>query len=122
MPDQGTEVGNASNETGLVLPQPAIVSSNAIGAEVSRREEVTEFLGRCNEVAPVRIIRKHIWRAVGHTTARQFQHWQAGQDCLPGTTRGATAEDQRNFRRILAMNLADFIELLKKKNLIQAKP
>ena len=121
-PDQSKEVGAASNETGLVQPLPATVASDAITALVSRREEVTEFLGRCNEIAPVRIIRTHMWLAGGHKRPRQFQYWQAGQDRLPGTTRGATAEDQRNFRRILAMNPADFIELLKNKELIQARP
>jgi hypothetical protein len=89
---------------------------------MNRRAEVDDFLNRCNKVARVKIKRAHIWRAAKHAKARQFQYWQAGQDRLPRKTRGATAEDELNFRRILAMNPADFIELLETKGLIQAKP
>jgi hypothetical protein len=57
------------------------------------------------------VIREHILKAAGHTTARQFQVWQASD-------RKATAQDDQNFRRILAMCPTDFAELLKKKHII----
>ena len=82
-----------------------------------RRTLVEAFLRKCAQEIPLKVTRTHIWRAVGHTKPRQFQYWQSGQDRLPGTTRGATEEDDRNFRRVLAMAPADFAELLKKKGI-----
>jgi hypothetical protein len=67
-----------------------------------RRQLVDKFLEACNGASDLRITRTHIWRSVGHKAARQFEYWQAGKDCLPGTTRGATRQDDLNFRRVLA--------------------
>lgn len=78
-----------------------------IGAE--RRELVTAFLAACNQVSQSKIHKAHIWRSVGHTKARQFEYWQAGQDRAPGTNRGATLQDDRNFRRILATEPETFV-------------
>lgn len=95
-------------------------SAPAAGAtsspEADRAAMVDDFLQRCNQEPdlPERLIRKHIWSAVGHSGPRQFQYWQAGDD-------KATAEDQRNFGRILAMPPADFVALLKRMNLISGK-
>jgi hypothetical protein len=59
----------------------------------------------------LKVNRRHVWLAVGHTAARQFQFWQASDP-------KATAQDDQNFRRILAMSPADFEALLKKKGII----
>ena len=83
-----------------------------------RRAAVDAFLSRCQQDLPSKITRQHISRAAGHTTPRQFQFWQAGKDRLPGTTRGATTTDERNFRRLLNMNPVEFLALLKRKGII----
>ena len=74
---------------------------------------VDAFLLRCNERvdAGTKVIRKHIWGAIGHRQPRQFQYWQAGDG-------QATEEDDQNFRRILSMEPSDFIAILKQKKLI----
>jgi hypothetical protein len=93
------------------------------GLPVSKKRNrtmlVDKFLEKCNAAGEGPKVKKtHIWKAVGHTTARQFQYWQAGDDRHSGGTRGATEEDDRNFRRILAMSPADFRALFQKKGLI----
>jgi hypothetical protein len=75
------------------------------------RATVNTFILKCQQELSLKVNRKHIWRAAGHTTARQFQFWQASDP-------KATAQDDQNFRRILAMNPTDFQALLKKKNII----
>jgi len=79
------------------------------GLGIDRSALVEDFLLRCNQEPdlPEKLLKKHIWSAVGHSGPRQFQYWQASDD-------KATAEDQRNFGRILAMPPADFVALLKK--------
>jgi hypothetical protein len=93
----------------------AVNGTNGTGED--RRAVVDGFLLQCKQETPLKATRTHIWRAVGHTRPRQFQYWQAGQGRLPGTSRGATEEDDRNFRRILAMEPEDFVALLKKKGI-----
>ena len=87
-----------------------------------RAAMVEQFQRMCKETIPVRITKKHIWRSAGHTTSRQFQYWLAGEDRVPGSrsTRGATAEDKRNFRRILTMKPGEFYSLLQEKRIIPA--
>jgi hypothetical protein len=82
------------------------------GHGTNRPAVVDAFLLQCNQEPAVgfKVIRKHIWLAVGHRHARQFQYWQEGSD-------KATDEDDRNFRRILSMPPAEFISLLKKKGI-----
>jgi hypothetical protein len=75
------------------------------------RAAVDAFILKCKQEVSLKVNRKHIWRAVGHTTARQFQFWQASDA-------KATAQDNQNFGRILAMNPTDFQALLKKKGII----
>jgi hypothetical protein len=77
----------------------------------NRRAAVDAFLLRFRQETAFRAHRNHIWRAVGHTRARQFEFWQG---CDPK----ATAQDDQNFRRILGMNPSDFESLLKKKRII----
>jgi hypothetical protein len=89
-----------------------------------RRAMVATFLSACNALLgtrksplPSKIIEKHIWKAAGHKWPRQFQYWKAGEDRQPRQTRGATRTDDVNFRRILAMRPADFLRVLKQKDI-----
>ena len=94
--------------TEAVKPMPTELTVNGGNGT---RAAVDAFILKCKTELSVRVNRKHIWRAVGHTTARQFQFWQASDP-------KATAQDTQNFRRILAMNPTDFEALLKKKGII----
>jgi hypothetical protein len=76
-----------------------------------RRALVNAFILQCKQVTSLKATRTLIWRAAGHSTARQFEFWQASDQ-------KATAQDDQNFRRILAMSPTDFEVLLKKKSLI----
>jgi hypothetical protein len=100
---------------------PEVNAPGAMVADVSRRELVNAFLARCNQVSTVRIVRADIWRSVGHRHARQFEHWQAGNDRPAGTTRGATKQDNHNFLRILAMRPEEFVAQLGKSGTTPAK-
>ena len=121
--------GTLNNETGTITRDPA--QRKRIGGTLSAEEDkmpaqeftgaatdqmrsalVEAFLLECNRESArgFKVIRRHIWQAAGHTHARQFQYWQEQSE-------KATAEDDRNFRRILSMSPAEFIELLKKKGI-----
>jgi hypothetical protein len=76
-----------------------------------RRRTVDAFLLTCKEETALKAIRAHIWRAADHRSGRQFQYWQA-------CDQKATAQDDQNFRRILAMKPTDFEALLRKKHII----
>jgi hypothetical protein len=95
-------------------------SAPAAGATISpgadRAAMVDDFLLRCNQEPglPERLFKKHIWASAGHKSPRQFQYWQAGDAA-------ATAEDEKNFGRILAMSPSAFIAQLKRSNLISDK-
>lgn len=73
-----------------------------------RRAAVDAFIRKCEQQLSRKLNREDIWRAAKHKTARQFQYWQKSDP-------KATAQDNRNFRRILAMNPTDFETLLKGK-------
>lgn len=102
-------------DKGRLLPE-------ATHAGTDRRTQVDAFVLSCRRDTPVKVIKTHIWKAVKHTTPRQFQYWQAGQDRRHGENRGATPEDDRNFRRVLAMKPAAFVELLVELGIIQLEP
>jgi hypothetical protein len=85
--------------------------------EGRRREAVDAFIAKCNRETPLRVTKTHIWRAAGHAKPRQFQYWQAGQDRLPGASRGATESDDRNFRRIISLAPTEFVALLSVKGI-----
>jgi hypothetical protein len=87
--------------------QAALEADTAISNAANRRAKIDAFLLNCRQEISVPITRKHIWRAAGHQTARQFQFWQAADG-------KATTQDDQNFRRILAMSPRDFANLLKK--------
>jgi hypothetical protein len=74
-------------------------------------DRVDTFLLQCTRETKLKAMRKHIWQAVGHRTARQFQFWQASSP-------KATASDDSNFSRILRMNPTEFEILLKNKGII----
>ena len=86
-----------------------------------RTAMIKAFLDTCNSgpASDPKVIKSHIWRVVGHKHPRQFQYWQAGTDRIPGNTRGATDEDDRNFRRILAMSRENFRALLRQKSILK---
>jgi hypothetical protein len=87
----------------------AATSTDGNGAD--RRAAIDAFILKCKQGTSMRATRTHIWRAAGHSTPRQFQFWQASDP-------KATAQDDQNFRRILAMSPTDFETLLKKKGII----
>jgi hypothetical protein len=102
-------VGDSLTLTDATAP----ASTQEISAEkCTRSAEVDAFLTRCNDVSTIRIIRRHIWLAVGHTKPRQFEYWQG---CKPK----ATDTDNENFARVLAMDPGGFIALLTRKGIIQ---
>jgi hypothetical protein len=78
---------------------------------LNRHDQVDSFLCQCTDEANVKIRRNHIWRAVKHKTARQFQYWQNLDD-------KATDADNLNFGNILAFGPAKFVAKLKKSGLI----
>lgn len=79
--------------------------------KATRRSRVDAFLKQCNKISEKRIYKNHIWKSVGHKTARQFEYWQECSD-------KSTAEDQRNFSRVLGRSSQDFLATLKKQKLV----
>jgi len=102
-----------AQDAAMPLPELAIAASDLRG---DRTKKVDDFLVQCNResAAGFRVMRKHIWRAVGHARPRQFQYWQEGSD-------KATDADDRAFRRILCMPPSEFIVLLKIKGIFSQK-
>ena len=93
----------------VVIAHELAVTTDPI---TDRTKLVDDFLLQCNleSAAGCKVLRKHIWLAVGHAQARQFQYWQERND-------RATEEDDRSFRRILRMPPPEFLALLKKKGI-----
>jgi hypothetical protein len=87
-----------------------------VGKVEDRNALVDDFLSKCNKEAPhgLKVIKKHIWLAVGHTNRRQFEYWQQG-------SKKATEEDNKNFGRILSTAPAEFILLLLKKKIVPSE-
>jgi hypothetical protein len=82
---------------------------------------VDSFLVDCNRNSSTRVRKTHIWKHVGHSSPRQFEYWQADEDRIPGTTRGATAQDDLNFRRVLSMAPKDFVAVLQQRGILSKK-
>jgi hypothetical protein len=116
MPEESAK--NETVPTPVPPPPPVVCARDIAGA---RRQLVDTFLARCNEVSTVRIGRRHIWRFIAHSHARQFEYWQAGDDRSPGTTRGATEQDDQNIRRVLSMQPEEFLSQLRQRELISAE-
>lgn len=77
-----------------------------------RRSQVDDFLKRCNAVSlNSKVLRRHIWLSVGHSKPRQFEYWQSG-------SAKTTAEDERNFQRIMQTVPEEFVDLLRKKRIL----
>jgi len=114
-----TEGLKSLGPTGYIQP-PATVRAQARRNKAERVESVGAFLLACNEEPNLKskVIRKHIWRSVGHKSPRQFQYWQSGKHRGPGQSHGATELDGQNFGRILKMAPRDFVALIEKKGLI----
>ena len=109
-----TEPFPEAKQSGLTEPkgnEPTRTATEPDGNGADPRAAVDAFILKCKLEISLKVNRKHIWLAVGHTTARQFQFWQASDP-------KATMQDAQNFRRILAMNPTDFETLLKKKRII----
>lgn len=87
------------------------VENRSVEQPGNRNGEIDVFLQACNALSMVRIRKRHIWLSVGHSKARQFEYWQAGDE-------KATRVDNANFRRILGMKPEDFVALLQRKKLI----
>jgi hypothetical protein len=85
--------------------------STGMSKGADRRAAVDGFILKCNAEGCAGVKRKHIWLAVGHKSARQFEYWQASD------SENTTGADERNFGRIMNMEPAAFIALLKKQNL-----
>jgi hypothetical protein len=102
-------------------PPPIPCQRERVVDKLSRRKLVDDFLARCNEISAVRIFRAHIWRFIGHRYARQFEYWQTGDDCPPGTTRGATEQDDQNIRRVLSTRPEESLSQLEQRKLVSAK-
>jgi hypothetical protein len=105
--EQSTSVGKKTAELAEV---PEVTSAD----EADLKAKVDAFLLKCNQEPDLGITlrRKHIHLAVGHKTPRQFQLWQSGNT-------KATQQDNQNFTRILHMRPADFVALLRRRNIIQ---
>jgi hypothetical protein len=91
--------------------QAGLEAGTPVNDAGSRRAEVDAFILKCKQETSLNVTRGHIWRLAGHQAPRQFQFWQASDP-------KATAQDDHNFRRILAMTPQAFVDLLKKKGLI----
>jgi hypothetical protein len=107
-----TDPNNSFGELPLQETDSNPTADNKPDCKARRIAEVAAFLAECNKHSTTRIYKKHIWRSAGHTRARQFEYWQ---DCNDAK---ATAEDQRNFPRILNYSPEEFVALLKLQKLI----
>ena len=76
----------------------------------SRPDRVDDFLERCNRECQGsgKLQKKDIWTLAHHTTPRQFEYWQRGDQ-------KTTSADEKNFERILEMTPRDFIEAVVRK-------
>jgi hypothetical protein len=108
----GTPAG--SQPEAAVAADRGHVVERASDTATDRRAMVDAFLRKCEHEAQFKAIRKDIWRVGHYKWPRQFQYWQTGQDRRPGERRGASKQDDQSFRRILAMEPAEFVAAAKK--------
>ena len=119
--EPATEAIQAPSPQSQDVHNPHLSSSSSREARSAERRRLVDcFLEACNRVSKVRIGRAHIWRSVGHRKARQFEYWQAGDDRLPHSTRGATRQDDQNFRRVLTTKPEVFVFQLKSQKIDSA--
>jgi len=100
---------------GLLRPAvpPAKAGTREEIAE-DRRNRVTDFLARANQVSGVArvLTREHLWRCAGYDTSRDFYYWQSAHPTK------ATKASTRNFERLLGKAPEEFVMLLREKGLI----
>jgi hypothetical protein len=110
LPVRGSDNVELSRTTTLNTSpaQNAARVNGALETSPERRTAIAEFLKRCNDLPdlPRKITRTDIRKSVKHRSSRQLEYWQAVDP-------KATREDDQNFRRILRMEPAQFIERLK---------
>jgi len=94
-------------------------TTQMVGSTLTRRQKVDYFIEECLRETSIRINKRHIWMVAGHKCPRQFEYWQAGTDRAPRGRRGATLQDDLNFRRILALRPIGFIDLLGKRGILK---
>ncbi len=91
-------------------PAPTAVPYDFAGQDLEtsegRRRAIDAFLEECNRTQSCVILRTHIWKAIGHSHGRGFEHWQA----MSGKATGAA---DLNIRRILMMPIPKFIAQLR---------
>lgn len=74
---------------------------------------VAEFLVASNVISSTHLFKRHIWRAAGHTQARQFEYWQSRSS-------RTNTSDEQTFARIMSMTPREFVKLLIDRNIIPA--
>ena len=102
LPDASSEVGTKPEDF-----VPFEIADQDLSTKEGRQRAVDAFLRNCNRETPQPIMRKHIWKALKHSSARQFQYWQA----MAGPPKETQATNE-GVRRILAMSAPDFLILL----------
>ena len=109
-PGEGLPTLTAVESVPGAEPEPACETPSA---ETTRRQQVDEFLERCNHVpgVNVKLIRTHIWKAAQYRSSRSFEQWQSG-------SRTETLKAGDSFARILAMSPTAFVGLLRKKGIL----
>lgn len=105
---------------GLANWQDAITALNrlrtkrptrVVQAKSDRAMLVDAFIKKYRQATGLKTFKTHIWKAAGHSWARQFQYWQTRDP-------KATEADDQNFTRILEMRPAEFKDLLEKMDII----
>ena len=93
-------------------PAPFDITAQDLETKEGRRRAVDAFLAHGSSASPYSLRRNHIWRAAGYDDGRSFEYWQ---EMSPRATKTC----DKNIRRILAMSVPDFLDLLRRKRLIE---
>ena len=110
-------VGAEQSKTSQVPPDelaPFDITAQDLETKKGRVRAVDAFLAHANNAQPHILLRTHIWKAAGYKFARSFEYWQQ----MAPTPKATRACDE-NVRRILAMSVTDFLDLLRRQQLIE---
>ena len=116
-------------EAGTLTPTPAESSVSALtvkpgmeglAVKAERRSVIEECKKSYFEANGEKLTARMIATASGHKQTRQLYYWQAGEDRQPGKTGGATRSDDKNFRRVLAMDPVKLKSVIEKLSTKQA--